>query len=145
MESRALAAAFDMEGAFNNVVLTLMRGASEPEVIARLDRLLEPDYGGLGAIPRSLQTSHWYLSNELAQLRTSGALRAGDLPRRRGVPAERGALAPRPGPAGADCGPQGARLRQRRHRLALREMEHRRGLGRSRDRHSPSGSGSDGR
>lgn len=74
MESRALGAAFDMEGAFNNVVVTLLRGASEPEAIARLDRLLEPNYGGLGAIPRSLQTSHWYLSNELTQLRTSGAL-----------------------------------------------------------------------
>ena len=74
MERRALASAFDMDGAFNNVVLKLMRGASEPEVIARVDRLLEPDYGGLGAIPRSLQPSHWYLNNELIQLRTSGAL-----------------------------------------------------------------------
>ena len=74
MEGRALAAAFDMEGAFNNAVLTLTRGASEPAVIAQVDRLLEPDYGGLGAIPRSLQPSHWYLNNELAELRTSGAI-----------------------------------------------------------------------
>ena len=41
MERRALASAFDMDGAFNDVVLKLMRGASEPDVIARLDRLLE--------------------------------------------------------------------------------------------------------
>jgi putative ABC transport system permease protein len=71
MERRALAAAFDMEGGFNDVVLRLARGASEPEVIARLDRLLEP-YGGRGAIPRSLQTSHWFLENELEQLRGTG-------------------------------------------------------------------------
>jgi putative ABC transport system permease protein len=71
MDRRSLAAAFQMEGAFNNVVLGLMRGASEPEVIAAVDRVLAP-YGGAGAIPRSLQMSHWYLANELAQLRTSG-------------------------------------------------------------------------
>lgn len=71
MERRALAAAYEMEGGFNDVVLRLARGASQPEVIARLDRLLEP-WGGRGAIPRSLQTSHWYLENELGQLRSSG-------------------------------------------------------------------------
>jgi putative ABC transport system permease protein len=48
MERRALAAAYEMEGGFNDVVLRLARGASEPEVIARLDRLLEP-WGGRGA------------------------------------------------------------------------------------------------
>lgn len=71
MERRALAAAYEMEGGFNDVVLRLARGASAPEVIARLDRLLEP-WGGRGPIPRSLQTSHWYLENELSQLRSSG-------------------------------------------------------------------------
>lgn len=69
VERRSLAAAFDMEGGFNDVVVELRRGASEPEVIRRIDSLLEP-YGGLGAIPRSLQTSHWYLANELTQLRS---------------------------------------------------------------------------
>jgi len=67
MGRKALATAFDMEGGFNDVALTLMPGASEPEVIARLDRLLEP-YGGLGAIPRALQLSHWYLEAELTGL-----------------------------------------------------------------------------
>jgi putative ABC transport system permease protein len=71
MEGRSLAAAFDMEGGFNNVALMLLPGALEPDVIARLDRLLAP-YGGLGAIPRDLQTSHWYLDNELAQLQSVG-------------------------------------------------------------------------
>lgn len=71
MEQRQLATAFDMEGGFNDVALKLMPGASPPEVMARLDRLLEP-YGGLGAVPRALQVSHWTLNNELLQLQTFG-------------------------------------------------------------------------
>jgi putative ABC transport system permease protein len=71
MDGRSLAAAFDMEGGFNNVALTLAPGASADDVIARLDRLLAR-YGGLGSIPRSLQTSHWYLDNELRQLQSVG-------------------------------------------------------------------------
>ena len=71
MERRALASAFDMEGGFNDVALALSPGASVEEVIARLDRLLEP-YGGRGAIPRALQLSHWTLENELSQLQTFG-------------------------------------------------------------------------
>jgi len=71
MDGRALASAFNMEGAFNSAALQLERGASVPDVIARVDRLVAP-YGGLGAIPRALQTSHWYLHNELAQLQNAG-------------------------------------------------------------------------
>ena len=71
MEQRALAAAFDMEGGFNDVVLTLAAGASVDAAVARLDRVLEP-YGGLGAIPRTLQISHWTLQNELNQLQNFG-------------------------------------------------------------------------
>ena len=71
MHGRDLAAAFDMEGGFNNLSVTLLPGASEPDVVARLDRLLAT-YGGLGSVPRSLQTSHWYLDNELKQLQSVG-------------------------------------------------------------------------
>jgi putative ABC transport system permease protein len=71
MHGRGLAAAYDMEGGFNNLTLTLVPGASESDVIARLDRLLAV-YGGLGAVPRALQTSHWYLDNELMQLQSVG-------------------------------------------------------------------------
>ena len=71
MAHRPLATAFDMEGGFNDVVVRLVPGALEAEVIARLDRLLEP-YGGRGAIPRSLQVSAWYLDNELKQLQGFG-------------------------------------------------------------------------
>ena len=71
MGRRALASAFDMEGGFNDVLLSLGRGASEGEVIKSLDALLEP-YGGLGAVPRRQQLSAWTLENELAQLQTFG-------------------------------------------------------------------------
>jgi putative ABC transport system permease protein len=73
MDRRALATAFSLDGAFNDAVLSLMRGASAPDILARVDRLLESGYGGLGAVPRALQASHWYLANELLQLKNSGA------------------------------------------------------------------------
>ena len=73
MDEKALAAAFDMEGGFNDVALALSPGASSEEVIAQLDRLLEP-YGGLGAIPRALQLSNWSVENELSQLQSFGFL-----------------------------------------------------------------------
>jgi putative ABC transport system permease protein len=71
MDRQALGAAFDMEGGFNDVVLTLAPGTATDEVISRLDRILEP-YGGLGAIPRALQLSHWTVENELVQLQSFG-------------------------------------------------------------------------
>ncbi|HEY6507320.1 MAG TPA: ABC transporter permease, partial [Vicinamibacterales bacterium] len=71
MGRAGLAAAFDMEGGFNDVSLRLARGASTEAVIDSLDRLLEP-YGGRGAIPQSQQASAWTLENELAQLQTFG-------------------------------------------------------------------------
>jgi putative ABC transport system permease protein len=71
MSRRALASAFNMEGAFNDVSIATARGATTSDVITRLDRLLEP-YGGLGAIPRSVQISDWTLDNELRQLQTFG-------------------------------------------------------------------------
>jgi putative ABC transport system permease protein len=61
-----LASAFTMEGAFNNVVLTLAPRASEPAVIAALDHLCTP-YGGLGAYSRNQQLSHLFLSEEIRQ------------------------------------------------------------------------------
>ena len=73
MNRQELAAAFDMEGGFNDVALRMMAGASEDDAIAALDRILER-YGGLGSIPRSLQLSHWYLNNELTQLQSFGTI-----------------------------------------------------------------------
>jgi putative ABC transport system permease protein len=71
MSRAPLAAAFDMEGGFNDVSVALARGVSAPAVIDPLDRLLDA-YGGLGAIPQSLQPSAWTLENELTQLQTFG-------------------------------------------------------------------------
>src|SRR5262245_5279175 len=73
MDHDALAAAFDMEGGFNDVVLGLGPGAAPEAVIDRVDRILEP-YGGLGAVPRALQLSNWAVQNELNQMKTFGVL-----------------------------------------------------------------------
>lgn len=62
-----LASAFDMDGAFNNVVIATTHTASTPDVLRKLDDLIEP-YGGLGAYAREDQISHQYLNNELMQL-----------------------------------------------------------------------------
>lgn len=66
---RALEQAFDMDGAFNDLVLRLARGASEAGVIAAVDRVLAP-WGGTGAYPRADQGSHATLHQELEGLRT---------------------------------------------------------------------------
>lgn len=73
MSRDALAAAFDMQGAFNDVTLALAHGANESEVIARLDRLIER-YGGLGAYSRESQISHRFLADEIAGNRTSSTV-----------------------------------------------------------------------
>ena len=80
MGREALAAAFNMRGAFNEVSLTLSpqsfvfqdangRGG-EAEIIASLDRLLLP-YGGFSAYPRRDQLSNAIITDELAELEIS--------------------------------------------------------------------------
>ena len=73
MNRRSLASAFDIEGGFNDVSVSITGGTPEADVIANVDRVLEP-YGGRGAMPRSLQLSAWTLDNELTQLQTFGLL-----------------------------------------------------------------------
>jgi putative ABC transport system permease protein len=68
MGRKALGTAFNMDGAFNDVTLSLMPRTNAAEVIFRLDRLLEP-YGGLGAYDREDQISNRFLSDEIIQLR----------------------------------------------------------------------------
>ena len=68
MGREGLANALDMDGAFNNVALTLAPGTPVEEVVGRLDEILER-YGGLGAYGRDDQLSHRYLSEEFRQLR----------------------------------------------------------------------------
>jgi putative ABC transport system permease protein len=67
MAHEPLANAFDMEGAFNDVAITLAANASAEDVVLRLDQLLAR-YGGLGAYARRDQISHRYLSEEFKQL-----------------------------------------------------------------------------
>jgi len=73
MARKPLATAYDMDGAFNDVALTLARGANGDDVIDRLDELLKP-YGGTGAFARKDQLSHRFLSEELKQQETIATL-----------------------------------------------------------------------
>jgi putative ABC transport system permease protein len=72
MARRPLAAAADMTGGFNDIVLALAPGASERAVLAELDRLLEP-WGGRGAYGRGDQISNRLVSDEMTQLRGSAS------------------------------------------------------------------------
>jgi len=72
-DARALAAAFNMEGAFNSVLLRLSRDASLDAVLAAADRLLEP-YGSLGAVAREEQVSHKIITQEIDQQRIFGTV-----------------------------------------------------------------------
>ncbi len=73
MGREALAAAFDLDEAFNDVAATLRRDARPGYVLERLDNILKP-YGGLGAYARKDQMSHFFLVNELTQLEAMGGL-----------------------------------------------------------------------
>ena len=69
MARKPLASAYDMDGAFNDVTLTLGKGGHEQDSIDRLDELLKP-YGGIGAYARKDQLSNRFLSEELKQQKT---------------------------------------------------------------------------
>lgn len=69
MPRKPLATAYDMDGAFNNVSVTLGEGVNEQEVIDALDDILAP-WGGIGAYGRHDQFSNRFLSEELKQQRT---------------------------------------------------------------------------
>lgn len=73
MGQTELAAAFDMEGAFNDAALSLLPGADEAAVIAAVDRLTAP-YGGLGAYGRDEQVSNRYVTNEIRELRNMASV-----------------------------------------------------------------------
>jgi len=64
----AASAAFNMEGAFNDLALALNGSKRASDVIARVDRELAR-YGGLGAITREDQISNRFISDEIAQNR----------------------------------------------------------------------------
>jgi putative ABC transport system permease protein len=64
----ALAAAFNMTGAFNELVLRLDANADRTDLIRQIDARLAP-YGSRGAYLRNEQISDRFVTNELAQLR----------------------------------------------------------------------------
>jgi len=64
-----LEAAYDLRGAFNDVVFQLASGAHEASVVRAADQILDR-YGTLGAYPRSRQMSNYLLSQDLTQLKS---------------------------------------------------------------------------
>jgi putative ABC transport system permease protein len=69
MSREALEAAYDLDGAFDDLSVQLLRGAQPDAVMAQIDRLLAP-YGGVSALPRAEQLSNFFVMNELDQLAT---------------------------------------------------------------------------
>jgi putative ABC transport system permease protein len=67
MSEKALAGAYNLDGAFSSISLKLLRNASEREVTSRLDALLDR-YGGRAAYGRKDQTSHAWIDHELDML-----------------------------------------------------------------------------
>ena len=67
MSQKALAALFDLDGAFNNVALQLLPEAVESEVLKKVDDALAR-YGGTGAYGRKDHISHAFIDAEMRQL-----------------------------------------------------------------------------
>ncbi|MEL6257877.1 MAG: ABC transporter permease [Pseudomonadota bacterium] len=73
MGRQSLEAAFDLDGAFNDVALALSPEANSQRVITALDDLLEP-YGTGGAYDRDDQLSNAFIDGEMQQLRATAAI-----------------------------------------------------------------------
>ncbi|HET7373070.1 MAG TPA: FtsX-like permease family protein, partial [Gemmatimonadaceae bacterium] len=71
--ARTLETAFDMKGAFDDVVVRLAPGADERAVIGDLDRLLRP-WGSAGAHGRRDQPAARALADEFTQLRVNATV-----------------------------------------------------------------------
>lgn len=70
MSQTALSAVYDMEGAFNEALLSLGPEARLPRVLDAVDRILE-SAGGLGAYGLEDQISNRFITEEIAGLRAS--------------------------------------------------------------------------
>jgi putative ABC transport system permease protein len=68
MSEQALAAAYDLKGAFNEALLSVTPDADLAAVLDRLDRLLAP-YGGIGAYGLEDQFSNRFIVDEIDSLR----------------------------------------------------------------------------
>ncbi|RMB08713.1 ABC transporter permease [Eilatimonas milleporae] len=69
MARRQLEAAYDMDGAFNSLIMTLRRDARAQDVVDQVDTVLDR-YGGTGAYVRADHISDRFLTNEMDELRT---------------------------------------------------------------------------
>jgi len=67
MNERDLATAYDLDGAFDNVIADVAPGEATAPVMAEIDRLLEP-YGGLIAYDRRDHASAKQLDDEIEML-----------------------------------------------------------------------------
>lgn len=67
MHEEALAAAFDVKGAVNEILIGLQRGANARDVLAKVDRLLDR-YGGQGAYERKDSMSDRFITEEISGL-----------------------------------------------------------------------------
>lgn len=73
MSDEILGPAYDMDGAFNELVARLSPDANPDAVMDGIDAILEP-YGGLGAYLRADQLSHQIIENELTEIRINGTV-----------------------------------------------------------------------
>lgn len=69
MGRRALEAAFDLDGAFNDLSLSLSPSAAVETVIDEVDARLDP-YGGVGAYAREDQISHAFIDSQMTELKS---------------------------------------------------------------------------
>ncbi|NBC20911.1 MAG: FtsX-like permease family protein [Alphaproteobacteria bacterium] len=72
MSETALQAAFDLDGAFNEALVSLTRQARVEAVLDAVDRILAP-YGSTGAYGLDDQMSNRFLSEEISGLRVTSA------------------------------------------------------------------------
>lgn len=73
VDEQALAAAWDLEGAWTRLAIRLAPGAREEAVLVALQEQL-PRWGGREALPRRLQSSHQMLDNEIQEQRLLGTV-----------------------------------------------------------------------
>ena len=73
MGRTALGTAYNMKGAFNDLVTTLSADAKPQDVLLRVDSVLD-QYGGFGAYERKDQISNRFLTEEFKQLQRSAEI-----------------------------------------------------------------------
>jgi putative ABC transport system permease protein len=76
MGRRALEDAFDLQGAFNDLAVRLMPGASKPQVLLDVDHAIER-YGGIGAYGREDQVSDQFLEGEIDETQVTSTILPG--------------------------------------------------------------------